>query len=40
MIHPDQIILFGSRAIGTTYKDSDVDLLLIYSGPKPKRELK
>lgn len=26
-VHPNQIILFGSRALGTTRKDSNVDLL-------------
>ena len=39
-VHPDQIILFGSRATGRARPDSDVDLLVIYSGPKSKRELK
>jgi len=27
-IHPDRIILFGSRATGTARADSDVDLLV------------
>ncbi len=39
-IAPDQIILFGSRALGKAQKESDVDLLLVYSGPKSKREIK
>ena len=36
---PDKIILFGSRAHGGAREDSDIDLLVIYSGPKSKREL-
>ncbi|MFQ5779361.1 MAG: nucleotidyltransferase domain-containing protein [Nitrospiria bacterium] len=39
-IRPDRIILFGSRALGNAQEESDVDLLLIYSGPKSKREIK
>ncbi len=39
-IRPDQIILFGSRAHGSPGADSDIDLLIVYSGPKSKRELK
>jgi predicted nucleotidyltransferase len=39
-IHPDKIILFGSRAQGTATKESDVDLVVVYSGPKSKREIK
>ncbi len=39
-IRPDQIILFGSRANGAPNKDSDIDLLIVYSGQKSKRELK
>ncbi len=39
-VRPDQIILFGSRAISGAREESDVDLLLIYSGPKSKREVK
>jgi predicted nucleotidyltransferase len=30
-LHPEEIILFGSRAWGTPRDDSDVDLLLILS---------
>ncbi|NCC32626.1 MAG: nucleotidyltransferase domain-containing protein [Chloroflexia bacterium] len=32
--HPEQIILFGSHAYGTTHNDSDVDLLVVmpFSG--------
>ena len=39
-IHPDRIILFGSRAQGTARPESDVDLVVVYSGPKPARELR
>lgn len=38
-IHPDKIILFGSRAKGTATPESDVDLVVIYSGPKTTREV-
>jgi predicted nucleotidyltransferase len=33
-IHPDKIILFGSRAKGTSTDRSDIDLVVVYSGPK------
>ena len=39
-IHPRQIILFGSRATGQARPDSDLDLLIVYSGDKSKREIK
>ena len=39
-IRPEKIILFGSRAKGDAEPDSDIDLVIIYSGPKTKRELK
>ena len=39
-IHPRQIILFGSRAQGAGRYDSDLDLVIIYDGPIPKRDLK
>lgn len=32
-IHPEQIILFGSHALGSDTEDSDVDLLVITSEP-------
>ncbi len=38
-IHPDKIILFGSRAKGTATEESDVDLVVVYSGPKSRREI-
>ncbi|MBI5637236.1 MAG: nucleotidyltransferase domain-containing protein [Nitrospinae bacterium] len=38
-IHPDKIILFGSRARGTATEESDIDLVVIYSGQKTKREV-
>lgn len=38
-VKPDKIILFGSRASGKVREDSDIDLLVIYSGPTPRREL-
>ncbi|MBI3598205.1 MAG: nucleotidyltransferase domain-containing protein [Nitrospirae bacterium] len=40
VVAPDRIILFGSRAQGSARKESDVDLLLVYSGTKSKREIK
>jgi len=39
-VAPDQVILFGSRAFPSAPKESDVDLLLIYSGPQSKRDIK
>ena len=39
-IKPERIYLFGSRADGTAREDSDVDLLIIYSGPLSKGDLK
>lgn len=39
-IHPQKIILFGSRAKGTARPDSDLDLVVIYSGEKSKRQVK
>ncbi len=39
-IGPRKIILFGSRAQGAARPDSDIDLVVIYDGPEPKREVK
>jgi len=39
-IRPRKIILFGSRATGTARPDSDLDLLIVYSGERSKRDLK
>jgi len=39
-IRPEQIILFGSRACGAAGEASDIDLVVVYSGAKSKRELK
>lgn len=39
-IHPDKVILFGSRARGEAGSESDVDLAVVYSGPKTKREIR
>ncbi len=39
-IRPDKIILFGSRARGTATPESDVDLVVVYSGPKSKRDVR
>jgi uncharacterized protein len=39
-IHPQKIILFGSRAKGTARPDSDLDLVIIYAGEKSKRQIK
>lgn len=35
-IHPEQIILFGSRARGDHRPDSDVDLLVIHKSSLPR----
>lgn len=40
LVHPQKIILFGSRATGQARPDSDLDLLIVYSGKKSKREVK
>ena len=32
-VDPDQVILFGSRARGEARQDSDVDLIVLESGP-------
>lgn len=39
-IHPEKIILFGSRARGGARPDSDYDLLIVYDGPLSKRDVK
>lgn len=39
-IRPEKIILFGSRAQGKASSESDIDLLIVYAGPKSKREVK
>ncbi len=38
-IRPDKIILFGSRAKGTATEESDIDLVVVYSGPKTTLEI-
>jgi predicted nucleotidyltransferase len=38
-IRPDKIILFGSRARGTATEESDIDLVVVYSGQKSRREV-
>jgi len=39
-IRPDKIILIGSRARGEATPESDIDLVIVYSGPESKRDLK
>ena len=39
-IRPTKIILFGSRATGSASSGRDIDLLLLYSGPRTKREVR
>lgn len=39
-IRPTKIILFGSRATGKARAESDIDLLIVYSGAKTKRTVK
>jgi predicted nucleotidyltransferase len=39
-IHPQKIILFGSRATGKARPDSDLDLVIVYDGEKSKRQVK
>lgn len=39
-VRPKKIFLFGSRARGTAGPESDVDVLLIYSGRESAREIR
>jgi len=39
-IHPEKIILFGSRATSNMRPDSDLDLLVICDETVPKRDVK
>lgn len=36
---PERVILFGSRASGQAREDSDIDLVVVYSGPKTARQV-
>ncbi|MBN2619382.1 MAG: nucleotidyltransferase domain-containing protein [Spirochaetales bacterium] len=36
-VHPDKIILFGSRAKGTNREDSDYDIFILKSGIENER---
>ena len=38
-VKPERVILFGSRASGQPRQDSDIDLVVVYSGSKTKREV-
>ncbi|NQS98383.1 MAG: nucleotidyltransferase domain-containing protein [candidate division Zixibacteria bacterium] len=38
-VHPERIILFGSRVRDKSRPDSDYDLVVVYDGPYSKREL-
>ena len=38
VIMPDKIILFGSAATGGMTRDSDIDLLIVRTGPIDRRE--
>ncbi len=37
--HPERIILFGSAVRGTMTRDSDIDLLVVTSGPAHRGHL-
>ena len=37
-VHPEKIILFGSRARGEARPDSDIDLLVIADSSKPRHQ--
>ncbi len=39
-LHPEKIILFGSRANGTATPDSDIDLLVVLDDEHPLARLK
>ncbi len=38
-IRPVKVFLFGSRAEGNAKEDSDIDLLILYAGPKSPRDV-
>ena len=38
-LNPQKVILFGSRAIGNTHKDSDWDFLVVVDDDIPKERL-
>ena len=38
-IQPVKVFLFGSRVRGDASEDSDIDLVVIYDGPKSKRDV-
>ena len=38
-VQPERVYLFGSRAQGHSQERSDVDLLVVHSGPETKREV-
>lgn len=38
-IKPERVILFGSRASGQAREDSDIDLVVVYSGSRTKRQV-
>jgi predicted nucleotidyltransferase len=39
-IHPEKIILFGSHAMGTATKDSDLDLFIVKDDKVENREIR
>jgi len=42
MLHVDRMIFFGSRVSGKSYKDSDIDLVIVsdyFEGKRSKRAL-
>ncbi|MBI5117939.1 nucleotidyltransferase domain-containing protein [Candidatus Poribacteria bacterium] len=38
-IRPNKIILFGSRAMGQSDPERDIDLVVVYDGYRTKREI-
>ena len=38
-VKPESVILFGSRASGNARTESDIDLVVVYSGPMTKRQV-
>ena len=38
LVHPEKIILFGSRAQATARADSDIDLLVIAQSERPRHQ--
>lgn len=38
-VQPTKIYLFGSRVTGKHHPESDIDLMVVYDGPKSEKEV-